>query len=195
MRVLLNDKHGYISHIYQKSRNKLNRLGAPFEVFSFNDLAKADLSNYKMFVFPGLFEVTLEKAEVLKKHVFNKNRTAVFVYAPGLSDGKSLDTARVKALTGTEFKKEGVSTVDKEGWTSVYLPDYKTLTPEVLRKAAVGAGVTIYCDDLVPVYANERYVAVHMAKGGKKRVSLPMECRKVKELYTGKEVAVKDGNF
>ena len=192
---LINDKHGYVSHIYSQTRKKLNRLGAPFEVFSFNDLPKADLSGYKMFVFPGLFEVTAEKREVLEKYVFNNKRSVVFVYAPAISDAKSLDLNRVKELTGTEFKTKGVSTVIKDGWTSVYLPDYKTLTPGVLRKAAVDAGVKIYCEDEVPVYANERFVSVHMATGGMKRIYLPLKCSKVKELYTRKEIAVKDGCF
>jgi beta-galactosidase len=192
---MLNDKHGYISHINQATRNKLNRLGAPFEVFSFNDLARADLSAYKLFVFPGLFELTQKKAAVLRKYVFNKDRTSLFVYAPGISDGKNLDTARVKTLTGSAFKAPGVSTVQQEGWTSVYLPDYNTLTPTVLRKAAVDAGVTIYCEDPVPVYANERFFAVHMAEGGMKRITLPLKCSKVKELYTGRVIPVKDRHF
>ena len=44
------------------------------------------------------------------------------------------------------------------------------------RRAALGAGVTIYCRDPVPVYANERLVAVHMAQGGDKTIALPADC-------------------
>ena len=192
---LINDQNPLVDKIYQATRNTLNRLGAPFEVFSFNDLPRADWAQYKMFVFPGLFELTPEKMETLKKYVLKGNRTAVFVYAPGISDGKTLDVARVKDLTGTAFQKAGVTSVQQDGWLSVYVSGYNELTPAVLRQAAVNVGVTIYCEDAVPVYANERLMAVHMAKGGEKTLTLPCACREVKELYTDRVFPVKDRRF
>ena len=192
---LVNDQNPLVTQIYQATRNKLNRLGAPFEIFSFNDLARADLAQYKVLVFPGLFEITPEKMETLKKYVLNNNRTVVFAYAPGISDGKNLDEARVKDLTGTPFKTQGVNTVKRDGWTAVYVDTYEALTPQALRQASVEAGVTIYCEDAVPVYANERLVSVHMAKGGEKTITLPTACREVKELYTGRTLSVAERRF
>ncbi|MBI5396290.1 MAG: hypothetical protein HZA91_13420 [Verrucomicrobia bacterium] len=191
----LNDLHPAIPQIYQGTRNKLNRLGAPFEVFSFNDLSRADLAPYRLFVFPGLFEITPEKMAVLKTHVFNNNRTAFFAYAPGICDGNSLDPARVKELTGTASKTPGVNAVQREGWKAVYAGSYDDLAPQTLRQAAQEAGVTIYCQDAVPVYANERLVAIHMAQGGEKTITLPVDCRQVREFYTGQTVAVKARQF
>jgi len=127
--------------------------------------------------------------------VLKDGRSAVFVYAPGISDGKTLDPARIQALTGTPFKTPGVSEVVREGWTAVYADAYEALTPQVLRRLAVRAGVTIYCDDAVPVYANERLVAIHMAKGGERTITLPKSCREVKELYTGRVIPVADKKF
>jgi len=191
----LNDRHPVIRHIYQGTRNKLNRLGAPFEVFSFNDLATADLGQYRLLVFPGLFVVTPEKLKVLKEFVFHTDRTVLFAYAPGICDGKSLDPARIKELTGTTFKTAGVSTVQRDGWKAVYASDYDAITPQTLRQVALEAGVTIYCQDAVPVYANERLVAIHMAQGGDKTITLPADCRQVKELYTGRVIPVVDRSF
>jgi hypothetical protein len=133
--------------------------------------------------------------DVLRKHVLNNNRTALFLYAPGLSDGKSLDPARVTALTGTAFKTPGVSTVQREGWKSVYVSSYADLTPAVLKKSAREAGVTIYCEDEVPVYANERIVTIHTAQGGEKTITLPVDCRQVRELYTDQLVTVTGRRF
>lgn len=191
----LNDRHASIADIYQNTRNKLNRLGAPFEVFSFNDLPRADLSAYKLLVFPGLFEVTPEKMAVLKKHVFTNNRTVFFTYAPGISDGRNLDTSRIQELTGTAFKTPGVNVVQQDGWKAVYVPNYDTITPQTLRQAAVSAGVTIYCQDAVPVYANERLVAIHTAQGGERTITLPADFRQVRELYTGQVIPVTDRRF
>ena len=191
----LNDLHADIPKIYQGTRNKLNRLGAPFEVFSFNDLSRVDLTSYKLLVFPGLFEVTPEKLAVLEKYVFNDDRTALFIYAPGISDGKTLDASRVQALAGTAFKTPGISTVQRGGWKAVYASGYDEVTPETLRQAAVAAGITIYCEDEVPIYANERLVAVHVAQGGEKAITLPCECRQVTEIYTGRVIPVTDRRF
>lgn len=191
----INDLNAVVPQIYQGTRNKLNRLGAPFEAFSFNDLPRADLAQYRLFVFPGLFEITPEKMDVLRKHVLHGNRTALFLYAPGISDGKSLDPARVQALTDTAFKTPGVSTVQRDGWKSVYVANYADLTPAVLKKAAREAGVTIYCEDEVPVYANEQLVTVHAAQGGEKTITLPVGCREVRELYTDHLVPVADRKF
>jgi len=192
---LINDRHPLVSQIYQGTRNKLNRLGAPFEVYSFNDLPRADLSRVKMLVFPGLFEITQEKAETLKRFALCGGRTAVFAYAPGISDGRSLDAARVQALTGSAFGTPGVTRAERDGWRAVYAGTYEALTPQALRQAAVDAGVTIYCEDAVPVYASGRLVAVHMAKGGDKTITLPSGCREVKELYTGRVIPVADKRF
>jgi hypothetical protein len=192
---LVNDQNPLVSKIYQGTRNTLNRLGAPFEVFSFNDLARVELGPFKLLVFPGLFEITPEKAEVLKKHVLKDGRTAVFVYAPGLSDGTTLDPERVKALTGTDFKTPGVSAVNQPGWTAVYAGSYEALTPQALRRAAVEAGVTFYCEDAVPVFANERLVAIHVAHGGERTITLPKACREVRELYTGRVMSVTERKF
>lgn len=192
---LVHDRNPLVKEIYQGTRNKLNRLGAPFEVFSFNDLARVDLTPYKLLVFPGLFEVTPEKMALLKNRVLRDRRTAVFVHAPGLSDGRSLDTARVKDLAGVAWGTPGVSTTPRDGWTAIYAAAYADVTPQVLKKAAADAGVTVYCEDAVPVFANERLVAVHMAQGGTKILTLAVDCREVRELFTGRVVPVKDRRF
>ncbi len=144
---------------------------------------------------PGLVEITPEKAALLKRSALCAGRTAVFVYAPGVSDGTNLDVGRVEALVGTAFKTPGVSTVARDGWTAVYAGTYDALTPQALRQAAVAAGVTIYCEDAVPIYANERLVAVHVAQGGEKTLTLPKACRAVRELYTGRVVPVQERRF
>jgi hypothetical protein len=55
--------------------------------------------------------------------------------------------------------------------------------------------VTIYCADEVPVFANERLIAVHMAAGGEQTITLPVPCRAVRELFTDRVVPVAGRQF
>lgn len=144
---LLNDKNPLSTKIYSETRNKLNRLGAPFDVLSVNDLAAVDISQYKLLVMPGLFEITHERENMLKEYVFNSGRTVLFVYAPGISDGKILDINHVEKLCGVKFQTSGLSVCQQDDWLSAYVPDYDTLTPAILKQLASEAGVTIYCQE------------------------------------------------
>ncbi len=191
----LNDQNRSVEQIYQATRNKLNRLGAPFEVFSFDDIPNMELDQYKLIIFPGLFEVSPERADLLSKYILNHDRTILFIHAAGISDGNKLDASHVKALTGTSFNTPGINKTSRNGWTSVYISDYKDVNPGVLKQIAREAGVHMYCQDEVPVFANEKLVAVHLAQGGEKIITLPVPVKKVREPYSNQEISVKKGEF
>jgi hypothetical protein len=191
----LNDSNPVVKKIYTETRNKLNRLGAPFEVFSFNDLEQMDLSRYKLLIFPGIFEITASRMDILKKHVLKDGRTILFCYAPGISNGSDIRESRVQELTGTLFKTNGVNKIEMDGWTSVYIHDYDILTPEVLKQLASESRVTLFCGDESPVFANDHLIAVHTATGGEKTITVPVQVKSVRELYTGKLIKVSKKKF
>lgn len=193
--VYVNDSNPKCSKLFVEMRTKLNALGAPFEVYSFNDIGKVDMSRIKLFIFPAMFHLTPERMEILNKHVFTSGKTSVFMYAAGISDGKTLDVSRVEKLTGFPYKTKGINEKKFAGHNRVYIFDYDVATPAVLRKLAEKSGVKLYTDFETPVYANERLVAVHTAEGGKKTISLPKKYSKVVELYTGRVVAENSDGF
>jgi hypothetical protein len=175
---------------FVSTRNKLNRLGAPYEIFSLKDIPRiSDFERYKFVIFPAQFEITPEKERHLRQYVLKNNRTVLWLYAPGISDGQTLSPERVRATCGTPWGTEGICKIDREGWNSIYIHKYDTLTPIILKQLSEAAGVTLYCEDQVPVYANSRLLAIHMAEGGKKTITLPAICKKVIELYSGETVA------
>jgi hypothetical protein len=169
------------------TRKALNRLGAPYEIFSLRDLPHLpDLDRYKLIVFPAQFEITAEKMAILRQFVLKNNRTVLWLYAPGISDGNTLDTSRVQDICGIPFGQAGLPCVSMGNWNSAYLYEYTALSPAELKHLAARAGVTLYCEEEVPVYANRQLVAVHVACGEKKQITLPTPCRKIVELYSGK---------
>ena len=87
------------------------------------------------------------------------------------------------------------------GWTSVYSYDYKLFNPWELTQIASRAGVHFYVkaskwsDEYMPVFANERFLAVHSVKGGEKTIRLPRKVSCVTDLLTGEVVARDTDSF
>ncbi|MBN2643285.1 MAG: hypothetical protein JXR78_16660 [Victivallales bacterium] len=177
-------------------RDKLNRSGAPFDVYSFNDIPEiTTLKRYKCFIFCMPFEITGEDKQILKKYILKDQHTIVWLYAPGISDGFSLDEKRVELLCGCAFGSPGINKRNMGDWTSIYIHNPAKLVPSSLKNILSEAGVTIYCKEEIPVYANERLVAVHTAQGGDIEITLPRLCKTITELYSGEIVATDVSKF
>ncbi|MGI6574194.1 MAG: hypothetical protein ACOX19_12565 [Fermentimonas sp.] len=185
----VNEKMSHASDMAHRFRDKLNRTGAPYEVYAFNDIPHIDMSSVKVVFMPATFLITPEREEVLKNYVFNNNRTIVWIYAPGISDGKTLDVSRIKKWTGSEYGTAGISTVKMDNWNSVYAYEYATVSPAVLKEIMKNAEVHMYINEESPVYANERLLSVHFKEGGRKKIYLRKSCKKVVDVYNNKVVA------
>ncbi|MDO5579718.1 MAG: hypothetical protein Q4G69_01150 [Planctomycetia bacterium] len=176
-------------------RNHLNRIGAPFEICSFNDLNRMDLAQYKMILFPSTFLITPDRAKILEEKVLKDNRTILWMGPAGISDGKTLDPNRVKKWTGSAYDVSEPVKIAQEGWTSYFVRNPDWIQPSLLKKYAKEAGVALYCTEAVPVYANERLIAVHIKEGGQKKISLPRKVKKITEIFTGKTVGENTSSF
>ncbi|MGI6573107.1 MAG: hypothetical protein ACOX19_06785 [Fermentimonas sp.] len=185
----INEKEPQASAMAKQFRDDLNKTGTPFDVFSFNDIPVIDLSRYKVVFLPATLLITPERETILKRHILNNNRTVVWVYAPGICNGENLNTDRVKKWTGIDYGTPGPVKVNMNGWKSVYSFEYSTMTPSVLKEVIKDAGVHMYTDEEIPVYANERLLTVHFKEGGKRKIHLPKSCKKVVDVYNNKVVA------
>lgn len=175
---------------YNHTKHMLMLMGAPFECYSFDDIPKIpNIKRFKLWLLPGIFEITPEKQELLDLYVRCCGQTVIYLYAPGISDGQSLDPSRVKQLTGFEFGSPGVNVTDLSGYRSVYVFSGDDLTVRVLKDIAIKSGVHIYSEYEQPVYANNILLAVHTRTGGVQKISLPRRSAEVKELFSGHIVA------
>ena len=173
----------------QNFRNNLGHVGVPFDVYSFNDLARIDLGRYKAVFLPAALLIDEVREGVLREKVCRDGRTVAWMYAPGLTDGKTLDETRVKRFAGVAFGTPGVSSTAMEGWRAVYAPDLKTWTTEALARVCRAAGVHFYLGEPAIVYANRRVLSVHVTTGGEKTIRLPRRVRKAVDLISGTTVA------
>lgn len=177
-------------------RKKLNRLGAPFETWCLRDVPSIpNLHEIKFFIFATPWEITPEKAELLNRHVLNHDRTVLWFYAPGISDGKSFDESRIRRWTGADPHVSGLSVQRMNGWTSAFLRNPAELTPATLKSLAKSAGVHLYSDAEIPVYADDRFLALHSKEGGTMTIRLPRRTGRITELFSGKLAAENVSEF
>ncbi|MBR7106726.1 MAG: hypothetical protein IKC88_07055, partial [Opitutales bacterium] len=78
---------------------------------------------------------------------------------------------------------------------SVYNSNMSLFNKKNLQQFAREAGGHIYIDATVPVYANDKLVAIHTIEGGKRMVNLPRKVKQVKELYSDKIAAENTDKF
>jgi hypothetical protein len=171
-------------------RNSLNRLGAPYDIYSMRDIPLIpSFDRYRCVIFCTPFEIDEEKEAMLREHVLRGGRTVVWFYAPGVSDGRRWTPERMEAFCGVPFGTPGIVPNDMGEWQSVFVATPDDLTVDRLKKIAAGAGVALYCREPVPVYANSRLLAVHTADGGRIRIALPSSHAIIRELFSGAIVA------
>ncbi len=88
--------------IFQQRLWGLPRLGAPFDVYLLQDLLEGKLPPYKLCIFLNVFRLDQKRRAALKKEIRRNQRTALWIYAPGLiSDQISLEN--MTDLTGFRF--------------------------------------------------------------------------------------------
>jgi len=70
-----------------------------------NDLDKINLDQYKAVIFNNTFLLTSTQKEFIKTKVAANNRTLIWFYAPGYTDGKSNDDKYISEITGINIEK------------------------------------------------------------------------------------------
>lgn len=162
-----------------------NRLGTPYRVYTLSDLPRiAELNRFKLVILPALYEVTPEKRSLLESYLFRDGRTILWLHGAALSNGKQWSETAMRELTGFSFGVPG-EPVPRNGWLSAYCPQFDTLTPETLREFARNAGVHLYCDMPIPVWAAEDLLMVHSGGPGSCEIRLPRHAAAITELFDG----------
>jgi len=192
----LNQDHPDIPKINLETRNNLNLVGAPFEVYSFNDIPKiADFARYKLTVFTSLFHLTPEKKKILKQYVLKDGRTVLWLGPAGIIDHEKYDPENSRKLTGIAPDAADIVGRKQTRWQSVYCRDYRKITPAALKQLANSAGVHLYTDREWPVYAEGDLLAVHSAAGGTETIRVPRQSGSATELFSGEKIRIVDGRF
>ncbi len=192
----VNQYHKNTRKMNLETRNKLNRLGAAFDVYTFSDIPWIkDFDRYRLVIFPSLFEVTAHKKRVLEQYVLKGGRSILWLYAPGIIDSGALKTENCEKLSGIPYEASGIQSRYMQDVRSYYIHDYDELTPAVLKEIAKDAGVLMNVEEEIPVYAEGNLLAVHTKEGGRITVTVNEKYTAAEELYTGNRVEIRNGQF
>ena len=82
----------------------LAHCGVPYRIFLLSDLKKAEMPDYKVWLFPNLFAVNDEVIALLKRKVFKNGNVALFGPSTGISDGVHLKADGASALLGVPME-------------------------------------------------------------------------------------------
>lgn len=88
---------------------KLKRLGAPVDMIFLSQLDQADLSRYRLLVFPHALSLTPKQRTTLAQATTGK--TTLWLWAPGVTDGNHFSPELVHHVTGISVRLNGDGTV------------------------------------------------------------------------------------
>ena len=95
-----------INVLHRQRIQEMGRMGTPYDVWHLEDIARADLPDYRLCVFPNAFSLGAAEREMIREKVCRDNRVILWQYAPGVIDpeARTLDTENMASLTGISFK-------------------------------------------------------------------------------------------
>ena len=82
--------------VYQRSQ--LGHIGAPYDLYSIEDLEKIDIEKYKLFVFPNEYYLSNKTRDLINKKVKGGGRSLLFVGSPDYTGPDGLSLERVSSL-------------------------------------------------------------------------------------------------
>lgn len=191
--ALVNDEAAGADRFHRDLCHLLNRVGAPFEAVSFDDLLEPGAAEkYKFLVFASIFELSEERLRRYRERIAGGGRTILWLYAAGISDGIQIQLERNRELAGVPFGTPGLSLTEYDSHRTLYLCRPEELTVPLLRQAVRDAGVHIWTEEEAPVFANARLAAFHTARGGERSLMFPAEVAAVTELFSGRRFELRN---
>jgi len=90
--------------LLRETIDELACVGAPFDLYLLSDIANPRLPDYRLYVFLNAFKVDEPTRQAIHTQVRTKNRTAVWVYAPGYITDDGFDERSMQTLTGISLR-------------------------------------------------------------------------------------------
>jgi beta-galactosidase len=96
---------GFLQQTLQPAQAQLAKLGAPHDSILADDLALADMKQYKLILFLNCFHLTDAQRDLIRRKVLNRGRTVLWCYAPGLFNEALTSVAAMRQLTRMNLQR------------------------------------------------------------------------------------------
>jgi len=113
---------------------ELSKMGTPYDAYLFDDVNKM-MRAYKLYIFLNAFNVPKSKIDALHEKFKKDAATVIWLYAPGIIDGKTVSLENMKAITGIT-----INCVQKEIRVKVRVVNGAHLITRGLKKNYVFGG-------------------------------------------------------
>ena len=106
-----NAVYHFNNYLYRVQRKSLNTMGAGYDTYSMGDLVDGKVPEHKVYIMLSPIEVTAEESAAIDKYIKKNGHVVVWVYACGYSNGVTLSTDNISALTGINVKEVTSSSI------------------------------------------------------------------------------------
>ena len=178
--------------MYHELAKKLGHTGTPYRLFLLDDLETVDPADYRLALFGPVADWTPAQLKALRNWK-SDGRMIVFLDAlntdvsvsGGVQSGENgLERLPGDAQIMTDAAGRTTALLRRHADYSVYCTAERAPSSDLLRRLILAAGGQIYVFGGEAVYASEKYVAVHAASDGIKRICVP--CRAtLTDVFTG----------
>jgi len=179
--------------MYHELSKKLGHTGTPYRLYLFDDFEKIDPAEYRLALFGPVAEWPAAKLDALRKWkadgrmlVFLDARNTDVSASGGVrqSDETGLERLPGDAQTVTDANGRTTALLRRHAEYSVYCTAERAPDADLLRRLILAAGGQIYAFGGDTVYASEKYLAIHAASDGIKRICVPFKA-KLADVFTG----------
>lgn len=99
--------------VLMQQRAELYNIGAPFNTYLLDDLAKGLVPEHKINIFLSTTQMTREERTAIEKQLKKNGNLLVFIFLSGIADGK--DHRRLPAVRGDRYGSGGGQYREKTG--------------------------------------------------------------------------------
>ena len=120
-----------INVLHRQRIQEMGRTGAPYDVRLIEDIARDDLPDYRLCVFPNAFSLDAAERRMIREKLCRDDRMMLWHYAPGLidPDARTIGPENMQSLTGIAFdwvrarKHLELTLTGDPAWLAVHAPE------------------------------------------------------------------------
>ncbi len=149
---------------------ELPRIGAPFDSYIIEDLARDDMPEYKLYILLDTFALNEGEKQLLRDKVLGRDHTVLWHYAPGYITQTGLSDAAMSEITGIELRALDVGGSPRAMLSDLQHPMTRDCPPGLTWGTKLPVGPIITCADPIAQVLGMQHCAPGTTPAGRFKV-------------------------